>query len=97
MCLQFDYSPISSFKQFLEKATPRMDPGSLNGIWPRCAQAEDPTARGDVPTFALGPLALALSLLLGCSGDLVSRLSSGPYRAYYGLLWWFIGDTKWTY
>ena len=30
-------------------------------------------------------------------GDLVSRLSSGPYRASYGLLWGLIGDTKWTY
>ena len=34
--------------------------------------------------------------LLGRSGDLVSRLSNGPYGAY-GLLWGLIGDTKWTY
>ena len=36
-------------------------------------------------------------LLLRCSGDLVSRLSNGSYGASYGLLWWLIGDTKWTY
>ena len=35
--------------------------------------------------------------LLGCSGDLVSRLSNGPYGASYGLLWGLIRDTKWTY
>ena len=29
--------------------------------------------------------------LLGGSGDLVSLLSNGSYRAYYGLLWWLIG------
>ena len=27
-----------------------------------------------------------LGPLLGCSGDLVSRLSNGPYGASYGLL-----------
>ena len=32
-----------------------------------------------------------------CSGDFVSRLSNRPYRAYYDLLWWLKGDTKWTY
>ena len=31
------------------------------------------------------------------SGDLVSRLSDGPYGASYGLLWGLIGDTKWTH
>ena len=36
-------------------------------------------------------------LILGCSGDLVSRLSNGPYRASNGLLWWLVADTKWTY
>ena len=36
--------------------------------------------------------------VLGCSlGDLVSRLSNGPYGASYGLLWGLIGDAKWTY
>ena len=35
--------------------------------------------------------------LLGCSGDLVSLLSNGPCRAHYGLLWWLVGDTKWSY
>ena len=30
-------------------------------------------------------------------GNLVSRLSIGPYGASNGLLWWLIGDTKWTY
>ena len=30
-------------------------------------------------------------------GDLVSRLSNGPYGASYGLLQWLMGDTKWTY
>ena len=35
--------------------------------------------------------------LLGCSGDLVSRLGNGPYGAYNGLLGWLVGDTKWTY
>ena len=29
--------------------------------------------------------------VLGGSGDLVNLLSNGPYRAYYGLLWWLIG------
>ena len=36
-------------------------------------------------------------ILLGCSGDLVSRLSNGPYGASYGLLRWLMRDTKWTY
>ena len=27
-------------------------------------------------------------------GDLVSRLSNGPYRAYYGLLWWLMGELE---
>ena len=35
--------------------------------------------------------------IIGCLGDLVSRLSKGPYRAYYGLLWGLTGDTNWTY
>ena len=35
--------------------------------------------------------------LLGCSGDLVSRLGKEPYEASYGLLLGLIGDTKWTY
>ena len=34
---------------------------------------------------------------LGCSGDLVSRRSSWPYGAYYGMLFGLIWDTKWTY
>ena len=34
---------------------------------------------------------------LGCSGDLVSLLSNGPYKAYDGLFWWLVGDTSWTY
>ena len=34
--------------------------------------------------------------LLGCSGDLVSRLSTGPYGASYGLLGGLIGDTRST-
>ena len=38
-----------------------------------------------------------LWLPLGCSGDLVSRLSSGPCGASYGLLWGLIGDAKWSY
>ena len=29
--------------------------------------------------------------VLGCSGDLVNRLSNGPYRASYGLLWGLCG------
>ena len=36
-------------------------------------------------------------MVLGWSGDLVSLLRNGPYRAGYGLLWWLIGDTNWTY
>ena len=32
-----------------------------------------------IPTVPIG-----LAELLGCSGDLVSRLSKGPYRAYHG-------------
>ena len=35
--------------------------------------------------------------ILGCSGDLVSLLSNGACRAYYGLLWWLKGHTNWTY
>ena len=35
--------------------------------------------------------------LLGCSGDLASRLSNRPYWAYYGLLFGLIWDTNWTY
>ena len=35
--------------------------------------------------------------ILGCWGDLVGLLSSVPYRASYGLLWWLMGDTKLTY
>ena len=27
---------------------------------------------------------------LGGSGDLVSLLCNGPYRAYYGFLWWLL-------
>ena len=34
---------------------------------------------------------------VGCSGDLVSRLNSGPYGASYGLLWELVEDTSWTY
>ena len=30
----------------------------------------------------------------GCSGDLASRLSNGPYGASCGLLWELIADTK---
>ena len=37
---------------------------------------------------------LLATYLLGCSGDLVSRLGNRPYRACYGLLWWLKGDTK---
>ena len=41
---------------------------------------------------------LQIYTLLGCSfGDLVSRLSNWPYRAYYGLLFGLMWDTKWTY
>ena len=29
--------------------------------------------------------------------DLVSRLSSWPYKAHYGLLFGLIWETKWTY
>ena len=35
--------------------------------------------------------------ILGCPGDLVSRIGNGPYGASYGLLWGLIGDTKRTY
>ena len=49
----------------------------------------------------LGPTGLSLEpnskALLGCSGDLVSRLSNRPYRAYYPFVWWQTGDTKLTY
>ena len=34
------------------------------------------------------------SFLLRYSGDLVSRLSNGPFGASYGLLWGLIGDTS---
>ena len=34
---------------------------------------------------------------LGCLGGLVSLLSNGRSRAYYGLLWKSVGDTDWTY
>ena len=40
---------------------------------------------------------LRQELFLGCLGDLVRRLSNGPYGASYGLLRGLIGDTKWTY
>ena len=30
-------------------------------------------------------------------GALVSLLSSWPYRAHYGLLWWPVSDANWTY
>ena len=29
--------------------------------------------------------------------NLVNLLRNGPYGAYNGLLWWLMGDTKWTY
>ena len=35
--------------------------------------------------------------VLGCWGDLVSRLSSSSYGASYGSLCGLIGDTNWTY
>ena len=38
-----------------------------------------------------------IDIAFGCLGDLVSRLSNEPYTANYGLLWWLMGDTKWTY
>ena len=28
---------------------------------------------------------------------MIDRLSTRTYRAYYGFLWWLIGDTSWTY
>ena len=34
--------------------------------------------------------------LLGCSGDIVSRLSNRPYGASAGLLCGLIGHAKWT-
>ena len=49
---------------------------------------------------ALGPLELRGSevgvpcMLLGCSGDLVRRLSNAPSGACYGLLGGLIGDTN---
>ena len=48
----------------------------------------------------LGAEAAALishRVLLGCSGGLVSRLSSGPSGLSDGFLWGLMGDTKWTY
>ena len=35
--------------------------------------------------------------ILGCVGDLVRLPRNGTYRAYYGFLWWLIGDSHWTY
>ena len=35
--------------------------------------------------------------MLGCSGDLTSRLSNRPYGPCCGLLCGRIGATKWTY
>ena len=37
------------------------------------------------------PLAQRPHILLGCSGDLVSRLRDGPYRASYGVVWGPVG------
>ena len=33
---------------------------------------------------------------VGCSGDLVSRLSNWPDCACHGLLWGLVGETEWT-
>ena len=43
------------------------------------------------------PATLPPRPLLGFSGDLVSRLSTGPHGLSYGLLWGLAGDTTRTY
>ena len=35
--------------------------------------------------------------LLGCSGDIVNRLSNWPYEASCGSLWGLVGDARSTY
>ena len=61
----------------------------------------DPKASVDSGRSRKGQVLLRLGALntciLGCSEDLVSRLSKGPSWASYGLLWGPIGDTRWTY
>ena len=37
--------------------------------------------------FTVHPEAVKNQFVLSCSGDLVSRLSNGPYGAGYGLIW----------
>ena len=55
------------------------------------------TATGSVLDRFWGWYELVMRVLLGRSGDLVNLLSNGPYGAYNVLLWWLMGDTKWTY
>ena len=55
-----------------------------------------PLAASRAALEALGTGTRRGRLELGGSGDLVSLLRNGPYRAYYGLLWWLIGDTGLT-
>ena len=66
----------------------------------KSAQAVREVTPNDQSPHSEGPKGrtrLDCSALLGCSGDLVSRLSNGPYGASYGLIRGLIGDTKWTY
>ena len=53
-------------------------------------------ARSSIMEGVIVPMASAAPLP-GCSGDLVSRPSNGPYGASSGISWGLIGDTKWTY
>ena len=44
--------------------------------------------------FRKAAIPWAKGLVLECSGDLVSRLSNGPYGVSYGLPCSLMGDTK---
>ena len=59
-------------------------------LWPPVAAAPAPARSGTASCRRSRPAAIKGELrrvLLGCSGDLVSGLSNGPYGACYGGLW----------
>ena len=49
------------------------------------------STRGESDAKAPLPWGMFRQTLRGCSGDLVSRPSNGPYWASYGLLWRLMG------
>ena len=50
-----------------------------------------------VPMYVSMYVCMYVCMILGCSGDLASWLSNGPFGTYSGLLWGLIWDNKWTY